>query len=88
MATSRTRRKGRSEVTAESLEKMSPCERMGHEIVGEHRDLTPSVDRIMTSELSDEERLRAMTMFRSSLGTIGDPNRDPRVAIVACRTAP
>lgn len=64
-----------------SLDDLGPCERMAHDIVAEHRDLLPSVDRIMSETMSDDERLKAMNLFQTSLGTLGDPNRDPRVAI-------
>ncbi|HEY5662504.1 MAG TPA: hypothetical protein VIS05_00565 [Ilumatobacter sp.] len=63
------------------VEDLAPNEQLAHEIVTEFGDLTPSVVRIMDAELTDDERNVALTAFRNSLGTIGDPNRDPRVAI-------
>lgn len=63
------------------VEDLAPTEQLAHEIVTEFGDLTPSVERIMDAELSDDERGVALNAFRDSLGTIGDPNRDPRVAI-------
>ena len=64
------------------LEELSACEQVAHEIVLEFGDLAPSVTRIMDAELDDDQRLTAMVSFRDSLHEVGDPNRDPRVAIV------
>ncbi|MFP5487632.1 MAG: hypothetical protein ACLGHQ_04935 [Acidimicrobiia bacterium] len=64
------------------LDELGPCEQLAHQIVGDFGDLTPSVERIMTAELDDAQRLTALTSFHESLGRVGDPNRDPRVAIV------
>jgi hypothetical protein len=64
-------------------EDAGPSELIAHEILAAYRDLTPSVDRIMTAGLDDTQRLTAITLFRDSLGSIGDPNRDPRAAIAA-----
>lgn len=63
------------------IEDLAPRERLAHEIVSQHGDLLPSVERIMDSELDEEQGLVALTAFRDSIGTAGDPNRDPRVAI-------
>ena len=63
------------------VEDLGPCEQLAHQIVTDYGDLTPSVDRIMTAEIDDEQRLVALTSFHDSLGAIDDPNRDPRVAI-------
>jgi hypothetical protein len=63
------------------VEELGPCEQLAHRLVSEYRDLTPSVNRIMEADLADDERLTALTSFRDALGSIGDPNRDPRVAI-------
>ncbi len=72
---------------ADSPDDLGPSERIAHEIVAEFRDLSPSVERIMNAGLDDAERLQAMTLFQNSLGTIGDHNRDPRVAIENSRAA-
>lgn len=85
MATAKARQKRRAENEV-PLEELGPSARIAREIVVEFRDLTPSVDRIMNAGLTDDECLEAMTLFRSSLGSIGDPNRDPRVAIENSRT--
>ncbi len=57
--------------------------RLAHELVVRRRDLTPSVARIMDAELDSAARCRALTAFSDALNTPGDPNRDPRVAIIS-----
>ena len=69
------------------VEDLAPTEQLAHEIVTEFGDLTPSVERIMDAELTDDQREMALNAFRDSLGTIGDPNRDPRVAITNAQAA-
>ena len=64
-----------------AVDELGPCEQLAHQIVTDHGDLTPSVERIMMAEIDDEQRLAALTSFHASLGQIGDPNRDPRTAI-------
>lgn len=66
---------------AESPDDLEPANRVAYEIVAERRDLLPSVERIMSAELDDDARVRAITLFRDSLGQPGDPHRDPRVSI-------
>jgi hypothetical protein len=63
------------------IEDLAPNELIAHEVVSQYGDLAPSITRIMDAELTDDQRNVALTAFRESLGTIGDPNRDPRVAI-------
>ncbi len=63
------------------IEDLAPTERMAHELVSEFADLAPSVETIMEAEISDDGRIEALELFRTSLGGIGDPNRNPRVAI-------
>ena len=70
------------------LDDLQPDERIAHELVSEFADLAPSVEKIMDAEISDEGRQQALELFRASLGTIGDPNRDPRVAITAAGGTP
>ncbi|MFW2333829.1 hypothetical protein [Ilumatobacter sp.] len=70
------------------VEELEPAERIAHELVSEFADLAPSVEKIMDAEISDDGRTQALELFRSSLGTIGDPNRDPRVAITAAGGTP
>ena len=64
-----------------SVDDLAPRERLAHEIVSEHADLLPSVERIMAAELTQEQAIVALTAFRDSIGVAGDPNRDPRVSI-------
>ncbi len=73
--------KWRNATTA--VEDLPPNEQLAHQIVSQHADLAPSVDRIMEAELDDDGRLRALEAFHESLSNIGDPNRDPRVAIAS-----
>jgi hypothetical protein len=70
------------------VEDLAPSERIAHELVSEFADLSPSVEKIMDAEISDEGRSRALELFRTSLDAIGDPNRDPRVAITAAGGTP
>jgi hypothetical protein len=63
------------------IEELAPIDQLAHQIVVDFKDLTPSVARIMDAELDDDQRLGALTAFRNSLDHVGDPNRDPRVAI-------
>ena len=42
----------------------------------------------MNSTLESDERVGALKLFRDSLHTPGDANRDPRVAIESSRTNP
>lgn len=63
------------------LDDLPPRERLAHEIVSAYGDLLPSVERIMDAELTEEQGLVALRAFRDSIGTAGDPNRDPRVSI-------
>ena len=69
------------------IESMGPSERLAHEIVSARRDLLPSVERIMDAGLADDERQRALELFQASLGNVGDPHRDPRVAIANSATS-
>ena len=63
------------------IEDLAANEQLAHEMVSRHRDLAPSVERIMAADLTDDQRNDALTTFRDSLTRIGDPNRDPRTAI-------
>jgi hypothetical protein len=68
-------------LNAESPDDLEPANRLAYEIVAERRDLMPSVERIMTAEIDEDARVRAITLFRDSLDQPGDVNRDPRVSI-------
>jgi hypothetical protein len=56
---------------------------IAHEILAERRDLLPSVERIMMAGLGSDGTLKAINLFRDSLGHPGDVHRDPKVAIAA-----
>jgi hypothetical protein len=60
-------------------------DRLAHEIVTARRDLMPSVNLIMSAGLDADATLRALELFKDSLTTVGDVNRDPRVAIARCQ---
>ena len=83
MATKRAKKPENPYLTADSPEDLGPSDRIAYEIVAERRDLLPSVDRIMSAEIADDQRERAITLFRDSLQSPGDPNRDPRVSLAA-----
>jgi hypothetical protein len=74
--------------STESPDDLGPADRIAHDIVAGRRDLFPSVERIMTAGLGDDNTLRAIGLFRDSLTTPGDVHRDPRVAIARCTPVP
>ncbi len=67
------------------FDELDPSEQIAHRIVQEFGDLAPSVDRIMTADLTAPQRQRAISLFWTSLDELDDPNRDPRHAIDAAR---
>jgi hypothetical protein len=67
---------------------LSEQQRLAHEIVIRRRDLTPSVERIMDTDLDDSVRSRALAAFSAALSSPGDPNRDPRIAIINAKRRP
>jgi hypothetical protein len=84
MATTKKRSAKRAEPGAVAYEDLPPSGQLAHDIVAEYSDLRPSVQRIVEADLSESQRHRALSLFRSSLGSIGDPYRDPRYAIANC----
>jgi hypothetical protein len=66
-------------------ENHTPSQAIAHAITAQYADLTPSVNRIMHSDLREPGMLHAITLFRDSLGVLGDPNRNPAAAIDAGR---
>jgi hypothetical protein len=68
-------------------EDLSPAYRVANEIVTTRADLLPSVDRIFGAGLDGPNEERALTLFRDSLASPGDPHRDPTVAIAAATGA-
>ena len=83
MAAKKKATTGRSSpyLTSTDIDKLSPTNRMAHEILTSRGDLLPSINRIMHAGLSDSDTIAALTSFRDALGVPSDPNRDPRVAI-------
>ena len=69
-------------LNAASPDDLGPTDRIAFDIIADRPDLLPSVDRIMTAGLDDDAAHRAISLFRDSLESGSDPNRDPRVAIV------
>lgn len=65
------------------FEELDPSRQVAHQIVELHRDLAPSVDRIMSADLTEPQRHRAIGLFQTSLVASDDPHRDPRNAIAA-----
>jgi len=63
------------------VDTLSEQQQLAHQIVVRRRDLTPSVERIMNSEIDEGVRSKALSAFSVAIDTPGDPNRDPRVAI-------
>lgn len=68
-----------------ALEGGTPSQVAAHKLLQRFSDLRPSVDRILAAGLDEDETLRALTLFESSLGVIGDPHRNPAVAVEAAR---
>jgi hypothetical protein len=70
-------------LTSATPDDLGPANRIAYDIVAERRDLLPSVERIMNAGLDEDGTVGVLTLFRCSLTTTGDPNRDPRVAIAS-----
>lgn len=69
------------------LDSLSPANRLAYEIVAERRDVLPSVERIVNAGLTEDETVTALSLFRTALGSVDDPNRDPRAALAAATAA-
>lgn len=67
-------------------ENHTPSEAVAFDIRMERIDLSPSVHRILSAGMQEPGTFHAITLFRNSLTSPGDPNRDPSVAIAAGRT--
>ncbi len=74
-------------LTSATPDQLGPANRIAYDIIAERRDLLPSVERIMNAGLDEDGTVGALELFRASLTTVGDPNRDPRVAIAAFSSA-
>jgi len=66
---------------------LSPANRLAHDIVAERRDVLPSVERIMNAGLAEQDTVTALSLFRTALGNVNDPKRDPRAALAAATSA-
>ena len=66
-------------------ENHTPSEAIAFDIRVDRIDLTPSVSRILSAGLNEPGTFHAISLFRDSLTSPGDPNRDPSVAIEAGR---
>ena len=64
-------------------ENRTPSEIVADTIVASYNDLAPSVTRIMDAGMGEPGRLHAITLFKESLLTPGDPMRNPVNAIAA-----
>lgn len=78
----------RSSSPAASTEHLSESGRLGAAILAERNDLRPSVERILHAGLNEETATRALVLFRDSLTVVGDPHRDPRIAIARASEQP
>jgi hypothetical protein len=74
-------------LTAATPDELGPANRIAYDIIAARRDLLPSVERIMNAGLDVDGAVGVLNLFRCSLTTVGDPNRDPRVAIAAYSAA-
>jgi hypothetical protein len=75
-------------LTTSSPDDLGPTDRIAFDIISDRPDLLPSVERIMTAGLDGDATNRAINLFRESLESGSDPNRDPRVAIVNSTSPP
>ena len=75
----------RAKAAAAAAEDLTTSEGVAHAIRTESIDLTPSVNKIMNAGMHEAGALKAITLFRASLGVPGDPNRYPDAAIAAGR---
>lgn len=66
-------------------ENHTPSEAIAFDIRMDRIDLAPSVSRIQNAGLNEPGTMHAISLFRDSLTSPGDPNRDPSVAIEAGR---
>jgi hypothetical protein len=69
------------------IDGLSPANRLAYDIVAERRDVLPSVERIMNAGLTEHDTVTALSLFRTALGSVTDPNRDPRAAVAAATSA-
>jgi hypothetical protein len=75
------RRLPETDLVGSDPDDLTPLQTVAREVLTARGDLLPSVERIAGAGLSETEAVDALTLFRDALGSPGDPNRDPRVAI-------
>lgn len=61
----------------------TPLKQLAADLRAVRAELTPSLDRITNSSLSEEDKLGAMRLFESALDDPWNPLRDPRKAMEA-----
>jgi len=61
----------------------TPLKQLAVDILRTRSELKPSVDTVMNSALSEDDKIVAMELFQASLADPWDPMRDPRRAITA-----
>jgi hypothetical protein len=66
----------------------SPSQVVADAVLRRFSDLEPSVRQIMRADLDEPARLRAITLFQTSLTADRDPMRIPANAIAAARLGP
>jgi hypothetical protein len=79
------RAKAAAAAAAQLAEDLTTSVGVAHLMRVESIDLTPSVNRIMNAGLHEAACMRAITLFRDSIGVPGDPHRYPDAAIAAGR---
>lgn len=78
-ATRKTKKK--VDPNAIPFDQMTPSQQVAHTIKTTFSDLAPSVQLIMEADITEDQRFQAITLFRDSLSSPGDPNRNPRHAL-------
>ena len=61
----------------------TPLKQLAADLRGARIELKPSVDLILNSSLSEEDKLGAMRLFESAINDPWNPLRDPRKAMEA-----
>jgi len=61
----------------------TPLKQLAVDILRTRSELKPSVDIVMNSALSEDDKIVAMELFQAALADPWDPMRDPRRAITA-----
>jgi hypothetical protein len=83
-----TTRKTKAKAKDVGYDDLPESGKLAHDIVATYGDLRPSVTKILDAELSEGQKVHALSAFQASIGVPGDANRNPAVAIEqAARTA-